>query len=74
MCIYLPNGITAPVVTLFMHGAITTFTGSHHSVIGEKGHALGSDHLDHHLKFNVNFGNFGFFDKMAGSYSAAKTE
>lgn len=65
--------VCAPVVTLWLFGAIITFTVSHHTVIGAGGHAEGSDHLEHHQKFNVNFGNFGYYDIANGSY-AGKAE
>ncbi|GMI27068.1 hypothetical protein TeGR_g10059 [Tetraparma gracilis] len=62
-CLYLPGGVSAPVVVLFMWGGIVTFIGSHHTVKGKGGQAVAGDHLEHHQKFNVNFGNFGHFDK-----------
>lgn len=71
-CLYLPGGVSAPVVVLFMWGGIVTFIGSHHTVKGKGGQAVAGDHLEHHQKFNVNFGNFGHFDKWAGSYSGFK--
>jgi len=61
--------VCAPIVTLWLFGAIITFTVSHHTVKGSGGHAEGSDHLEHHQKFNVNFGNFGYYDMAGGSYA-----
>jgi len=61
--------ICAPVIVLYLFGAITTFVASHHTILGDDGKtAEGTDHLEHHLRFNVNFGNFAYFDKLNGSY------
>ena len=71
----LCNGITITVPTLtgFMFGAITTFVGSHHCIVGpKKGKAYGGDHLTHHQKFTVNYGNFGYFDWFGGTYVGDK--
>ena len=70
----LSTPASAPVVTLWLFGAIITFTSTHHTVIGAGGHAEGTDHLEHHQKFNVNFGNFGFYDQRAGSYASAEEQ
>lgn len=68
---------SVPVLNAFMFGAIITFTGSHHCVMGAvkagdlagRGKAVGSDHLTHHQRFVVNYGNFGLLDYLAGSYA-----
>lgn len=71
----LKQTISAPVISAFFFGAIATFVSSHHSVIGANGESVhGTNHLQHHLKFNVNFGNFGKFDEMGGSYLAEPAE
>jgi len=64
--------VAVPVMALFIEGAIVTFIGSHHTIIDCDGDAVGTDHLVHHTRFSVNFGNFGYFDKMRGSYGTAK--
>jgi len=66
--------ITVPTLTAFMFGAIITFTGSHHSIVSptEGKGACGTDHLVHHQRFTVNYGNFGLFDYWAGSYNGQK--
>mmetsp|Transcript_20104 Transcript_20104/g.42085 ORF Transcript_20104/g.42085 Transcript_20104/m.42085 type:complete len:191 (+) Transcript_20104:1-573(+) len=71
----MTNGIdiTVPTLTTFMFGAITTFVGSHHTIVGpKKGKSYGGDHLTHHQKFVVNYGNFGYFDFLAGTYVGDK--
>jgi sterol desaturase/sphingolipid hydroxylase (fatty acid hydroxylase superfamily) len=60
-------------VSAFVAIAITTFISSHHN--GEpssseksKGfRATETDHMLHHTRFTVNYGNFGVFDTWAGS-------
>ena len=70
---YVGFQLTVPIVTLFMLGAIITFTASHHTVIGPiENRSYGSDHLTHHQKFTVNYGNFAYFDKLAGTYVGEK--
>lgn len=66
--------VAAPVITAFLQGAIVTFIGSHHTILGEKGddEPVGTDHLVHHKLFTVNYGNFGYFDALAGSYATTK--
>ncbi|GMH70610.1 hypothetical protein TrRE_jg10603 [Triparma retinervis] len=73
----MKNGIdiSVPTLTAFMFGAVTTFVGSHHCVVKEekgKKKAGGGDHLVHHQKFTVNYGNFGYFDFWYGSYVGKK--
>lgn len=64
---------SVPVLVLFMHAAVVTFIGSHHTVSsdgkqGGKGAGPeGTAHLQHHLHFNVNYGNFSLFDTIAGT-------
>ena len=79
MCMLIQRGVCVVTLTTFFFGAIVTFIGSHHSVNGGSGKgdkvkALGSNHLEHHMKFNVNFGNFGYFDKIYGSFGQAKID
>ena len=69
----LKHTVSIPVVTLYMFGAITTFIASHHTIIGQDDPEIaeGTPHLQHHTRFNVNFGNFGYFDKLVGSFGTA---
>lgn len=59
---------SVPVVVLFMFAAVVTFICSHHTVRqgkgkgGKAGVVAGTGHLQHHLHFNVNYGNFTMFD------------
>ena len=64
---------TAPIVAMFLYGAIVTFINSHHTTVGTDGKPEGGDHLLHHTRFTVNYSNFGFFDVWNKSYlSSAK--
>ena len=68
---WLKHEVAAPVVAVFVFGATVTFIASHHTAAGEAG-AEGMEHLQHHLRFNVNYGNFAIFDKLFGSYGTAR--
>ena len=49
----LKQTISVPVISAFFFGAIATFVSSHHSVVGADGDTVhGTNHLQHHLKFN----------------------
>ena len=64
---YLQHKIEVPIFTIYITGALSTFISSHHVKYGQ--HNLhGTDHLEHHMLFNYNYGNFAFFDKIYGSY------
>lgn len=62
---------SAATLALFMHGAATTFIGSHHCVdvaTHDGGmRPFGTEHLIHHLRFRVNYGNFIFLDWLSGT-------
>merc|ERR1711865_560431 len=68
----LKHAVSVPVIVLFMFGAITSFVASHHTVIGQDDPEIaeGTPHLQHHTRFNVNFGNFGYFDQISGSFGS----
>ena len=76
---------SVPVVVLFMFAAVVTFIGSHHTVTttplssarssasvvtGDKERVAGTSHLQHHLHFNVNYGNFALFDLWFNTLAA----
>ena len=63
--------VSAPILAMFIFGAIVTFVSSHHTVEDKKD-AHGTDHLEHHMFFKVNYSNFGYFDKLNGSYKMAR--
>lgn len=71
----LQHTVSVPTISLFMLAAVTTFIASHHTVKGSTNPTTpeGTPHLEHHMRSTVNFGNFGFLDKIFGSfYSSAK--
>lgn len=64
---YLENKIYVPVFVIYAIGALITFISSHHVKYGEN-NLHGTDHLEHHMLFSYNYGNFGVFDKIYGTY------
>lgn len=64
--------VAVPVVALFNGGAIVTFIASHHATKNESCKAVGTDHLIHHQQFTVNYGNFGYIDRISGTYRTAE--
>jgi sterol desaturase/sphingolipid hydroxylase (fatty acid hydroxylase superfamily) len=70
--------ISAPVLALFFHVAVTPFIASHHATndgaftSNGASRVFETQHLLHHTKFNVNYGNFWFLDFVFGSAAIGK--
>lgn len=64
--------VAVPIIAFFVGGAIVTFIASHHAIqSGDSSAVLGTDHLIHHQKFTVNYGNFGYIDRVCGTHRTA---